>query len=225
MAASILVPWLIAGGAVAIAIVAIARARAAARDAGDSDRKAESLRDQLTASRERLEDIESKRRRAGEELVDLRHKLDKAKKRATRTDGRPQHASPAGSQDFEKDLEIARQARDAAREEVQKLSDEVARLRSQVRSDAARKPILDNAAIEALQGRATRLEAELGELAGELGQARKEAARLREKNKTQEQLYVSIRGELQAKKDRLRTQTEELERIRALKVVLNGSDT
>jgi chromosome segregation ATPase len=115
--------------------------------------------------------------------------------------------------------------RNTATEEARTLSEEVARLRSQIRSEATQKPSLDNPAIEALQQRAARLETELGGLRGELEKARKDAARLREKNKTQDQLYVSIRGELQAKKDRLRTQTEELERIRALKVVLNGNDT
>ena len=118
-----------------------------------------------------------------------------------------------------------RQTRDAATEEARKLSEEVARLRSLFRSEAAQKPVLDNSAIEALQQRAAHLESELGELRGELEKTRKDTSRLREKNKTQEQLYVSIRGELQAKKDRLRTQTEELERIRALKVVLNGNDS
>ena len=44
--------------------------------------------------------------------------------------------------------------------------------------------------------------------------------RLREKLDTQQQLYVASRGELEAKKDRLRTQTEEVERLRALSVVV-----
>ena len=39
---------------------------------------------------------------------------------------------------------------------------------------------------------------------------------------TQELLYVSIRSELDAKKDRLRTQQEELERLMALKAVVLG---
>ena len=38
--------------------------------------------------------------------------------------------------------------------------------------------------------------------------------------RTQDALYASLRGELEAKKDRLRTQQEELERLRALEVVL-----
>ena len=40
---------------------------------------------------------------------------------------------------------------------------------------------------------------------------------------TQELLYVSIRSELDAKKDRLRTQQEELERLMALKAVVLGA--
>jgi len=225
MAFSILVPWLVAGAAVAIAIVAVARARATAQEAADSLDEAETLREELATGRERLEASEVKRRRAGDDLADLRHKLDKAKKRAAKAAAGPQTASPSHSQAFEKDLEAVRQTRDAAIEEARKLSEEVARLRSLVRSEAAQKPLLDNPAIAALQQRTARLESELGELRGELEKTRKDTSRLREKNKTQEQLYVSIRGELQAKKDRLRTQTEELERIRALKVVLNGDDS
>ncbi len=43
---------------------------------------------------------------------------------------------------------------------------------------------------------------------------------MRQKLSTHEKLYVAIHGELAAKKDRLRGQTEELERLRALKVAV-----
>ena len=50
-------------------------------------------------------------------------------------------------------------------------------------------------------------------------------ARLKKKLSTQELLYVSIRNELAAKKDRLRTQQEEIERLRALRVSLLDTPT
>ncbi len=43
---------------------------------------------------------------------------------------------------------------------------------------------------------------------------------MKRKAAAQEKLYVAIRGELDAKKERLRTQQEELERLRALRLVL-----
>ena len=47
--------------------------------------------------------------------------------------------------------------------------------------------------------------------------------RLRGKAITQDKLYASMRLELEAKKDRLVTQQEELERLRALRVALMES--
>ena len=41
MAASLLLPWLLAGAAIAVALVAVARARSAARDAGEDARDRE----------------------------------------------------------------------------------------------------------------------------------------------------------------------------------------
>ena len=67
------------------------------------------------------------------------------------------------------------------------------------------------ARVEELRGRVTQLE-------GELGGARVEAERWQAKVRTQDKLYLAIRGELAAKKDRLRAQQEELERLRALRV-------
>jgi hypothetical protein len=41
---------------------------------------------------------------------------------------------------------------------------------------------------------------------------------MRKRMSNQEQLYASIRAELDVKKDRLRTQEEQLQRLQALKV-------
>jgi hypothetical protein len=50
--------------------------------------------------------------------------------------------------------------------------------------------------------------------------AERSLEKLRTKVRTQDQLYLVMRGELEAKKDRLRTQQEELERLQAFKVAV-----
>jgi len=57
-------------------------------------------------------------------------------------------------------------------------------------------------------------------LAASKSAAKKEISRLRGRLRTQESVYAQLRGELEAKKDRLKTQREELERLRAYKVTL-----
>ena len=54
----------------------------------------------------------------------------------------------------------------------------------------------------------------------ELGIARGTEARMRKRMSNQEQLYASLRAELDVKKDRLRTQEEQLQRLQALKVAV-----
>ena len=56
--------------------------------------------------------------------------------------------------------------------------------------------------------------------ADQLAKTDHDLQRMRKRVRNQDMLYTSIRSELDAKKDRLRTQQEELERLRALEVVL-----
>ncbi|MBW2496839.1 MAG: hypothetical protein JRF61_06150, partial [Deltaproteobacteria bacterium] len=60
----------------------------------------------------------------------------------------------------------------------------------------------------------------LSELEGQLDEARTNEARLRKRIARQEELYAALRGELEVKKDRLRAQTEQIERLQALKVTV-----
>ncbi len=66
--------------------------------------------------------------------------------------------------------------------------------------------------------------AEAGErlvkLENELQLAHQTQARARKRMANQDQLYAALRGELEAKKDRLRTQEEQLQRLQALKVAV-----
>jgi len=68
--------------------------------------------------------------------------------------------------------------------------------------------------------RAEKAEAQSASRARELGAARKEVGRLQERLRTQNKVYMALRGELEAKKDRLRQQREEIERLQAIKVAL-----
>ena len=74
--------------------------------------------------------------------------------------------------------------------------------------------------IPALEQKVASAEERAKQATSQLAKERHNVERLRGKLETQETLYVSIRSELDAKKDRLRTQQEELERMRALKAGL-----
>ena len=163
--------------------------------------------------------------RHGAEVAELRKRLDKVKRRAAQSGqrkGSPKLASV--QQGVELELEQTRRARDEAKAEALALSQELSRLRSQARLPKPTvEPLLDNAGIESLQQQlqSANRTAEAARL--ELSNLSKSDERLKRKLATQEVLYVSIRSELDAKKDRLRTQQEELERLMALKVALMDS--
>ena len=63
----------------------------------------------------------------------------------------------------------------------------------------------------------------IGKLQGQLELAKQSEVRMRKRMSNQEQLYASIRSELEVKKDRLRAQDERIQRLEALGVAL-GSD-
>ena len=50
--------------------------------------------------------------------------------------------------------------------------------------------------------------------------ARETESRMRKRMSNQEQLYASLRSELEVKKDRLRTQEERIQRLQALEVAV-----
>jgi len=72
-------------------------------------------------------------------------------------------------------------------------------------------------------GEATELVAKMTE---ELKLAKETELRTRKRMNNQEQLYASVRAELDVKKDRLRTQEEQIQRLQAMKVVVtNGAQS
>jgi chromosome segregation ATPase len=75
-----------------------------------------------------------------------------------------------------------------------------------------------------LRERAQLAELKLAEQDAPLTKAVREVERLKEKALTQETLYTSIRSELSLKKDQIRQQREEIERLRATKVAFGALD-
>jgi chromosome segregation ATPase len=221
MAFSTLLPWLTAAAAIALALVALVRIRAASLEASRREQALSALRGELASAREQLQKAALKQRHSSEELVQARHKLEKTKKRVAKAGPAPAGAAPSHMQSLEQELESARQVRDAAKSEARSLAAEVEQLRAKLRGETKPEPLLDNPAIDALQRRAAVAEAALAPLRKELAAAHKDGDTLREKIRTEKLLYVSMRGELQAKKERLRTQAEQIERLRALKVVVD----
>jgi chromosome segregation ATPase len=216
-----LIAWVLFGLTAAAAFSLFLRVRGLRIEGAAARLEADKLRAELVASRDQLTHAAAKHRRIVDESQELRRKLDKAKRRGTHAEGAPGPAV-ARIPELEAELERARQARDAAREEVDGLASELKRMRAQVSERPALPevpvPLLDNAAIEALQARARSIETELAAARRAEHEHARAQERLKAKLRTQDDLYVAIRGDLAAKKDRLRTQQEQIERLQALKV-------
>jgi chromosome segregation ATPase len=227
MSLLLLLPWLLLAAAVATAALLFVRTRSLAGELAASEAETRSRTDELQASDEQLDKAIAKQQRNGEELAQLRRKLEKARKRASRADGESHPATPSGAQSLEAAIETARRERNAAREErdaaqakAALLAQDLVKARAAIDAAAEVKTRLDDAAIEALEQRVETAGVEKKRLGKELAAAHTNEKRLREKLDTQQQLYVAIRGELEAKKDRLRTQKEEIERLQALRVAV-----
>ncbi len=191
-----------------------------------------------------LDRSEKARRRQAEELSNFRRKADKTRKRESRT-----AALPLGTAARVQDLEtaLARSERDRLRadSECERLAQEQVRLegllaqRSIPPSTAAAAPVVgatssppspppSQAPVEGAAADAeARLEAartadrqRVAELEAALVSREQDAARLKKRIANQEQLYAALRAELALKKDRLRAQEEQIERLQALQVAL-----
>jgi uncharacterized membrane-anchored protein YhcB (DUF1043 family) len=162
------------------------------------------------------------------EVADLRKRLDKAKRRVAQA--APKNVAVGSASvitELESQLEEARRLRDDSRQEAEALSRELSRVRqaSSVSAVKVETPVVEDAQLEGLRNQLEEARAALTRAKKELEASEKTRLKLKRKMDTQELLYVSIRSELDAKKDRLRTQQEELERLMALKaVVLGASD-
>jgi len=171
------------------------------------------------------------RAKQGEELADLRKRLDKSKKRSARAEkggGDLPLGTAARLTDLEAELERAERERDRGRAEREQLASEVATLEARLeveRRPAPALPAPPPAVATAGPSASELAEAQerIGDLQGQLELAKQSEVRMRKRMSTQEQLYASIRSELEVKKDRLRAQDERIQRLEALGVAL-GSD-
>jgi colicin import membrane protein len=204
--------------------------------------RARSLRAELDAALDRadglateLEQTSRVRKRQAEELAELRHRSEKARRRRSRTN-EPPLGTAARMRDqeervarVERERDRAERAGERARAEAESLADEVKRLGARldeagIALEAARAAPPETAAVEQTLGTVRAALEASEERARTLEQtlAARDAseARLRKRIQNQEQLYASLRAELEAKKDRLRTQEEQLQRLQALKVAV-----
>jgi hypothetical protein len=170
------------------------------------------------------------RRRQAEEFANLRKRVEKTKRRAMKGEDLPLGTS-ARIRDHEAEVERVGLERDRANAERESLLSAVADLENQlatsVRALAAATvptppPVPTELDMEIAKVKDATAENQLkvGTLEDELALAHKTEARLRKRLSNQEILYTSIRAELGVKADRLRTQEEELQRLRALKVAV-----
>jgi DNA repair exonuclease SbcCD ATPase subunit len=228
--------WIVAGLLAVAGVVALLRARSEAERVASLELQLEALEKELRASRAQKEKKAGAQLRKGDQDAELRRKLDKAKKRAAQA-REAEKAEAERVKGLEGELALRQSDLQGLRAELERASAAPAPARAPApvvrpvvvpkkrdpeevaRREAAAAQKKDED-IVAMEARVARAEAAAKSSADETAGHRKQMERLKGKHSTQELLYVSIRSELEAKKDRLRTQIEELERLRALKVAL-----
>ncbi len=243
-------PWVVAGLASLCAILLFMRLRAVQANLRESEDEVESFEEKLRGAAKRSEARSAGERRREDELPELRRKLEKARKRATQA-REEQRKESYRIKELEDRLRL--RGSDAPTTAAGRtLKTELAAV-SSVNSAptpvaAAPKPpepkapeppepkapepvsppapspeVIESEALAAAVKRAEQAEASRDQIRLKLAELEFQAKRRQAKVRTQEMLYASIRLELEAKKDRLGTQQEELERLRALRVVLMDS--
>ena len=185
---------------------------------------------ELEATQKRLEQRAAELRGRGEEIAELRKKHDKLKRRAG-DEREEEKSAPARIRTLEADLEAERADSRGARDEIVRLHAEVERSSAELArvtaelSRASDKltelaPLAERPGLETLERRAEAGEAKLAKLADALEGAQRDAAKYKGRWETLDKAYIVLRGELELKKDELRSQRVEVERLRALEVVL-----
>jgi chromosome segregation protein len=206
------------GLAIAAAVAAVAwRGERARRVALDFE--AEELREAAIAARRDAEAKTETKRARGDELVELRQRLDKAKRRAftAQEEKAPLEARIAALETElgDRERETKRLRDDLARleGEVEMANRDKTRLRDETqraveaREAAARVPRVDPEEQRSLAHRADAAEEEVRRLNGQLREIERDAMRYRQRERTHRRLYMVIRGELGAAQDRIRQLT------------------
>ncbi len=192
------------------------------------------------------------RSKQAEALAEQRKRADKARKRKNRSVPERPLGTAARITDLEQRIASAERERDGARDErdtlVERVGDLERRLADATRvarasppkdttqTDANAAGVHDAPATSGVEesggapDRQAELEAALAEereratkLDEGLRLAKQTEARMRKRMDNQEQLYASLRAELEVKKDRLRAQEEKIQRLEALEVVLGDA--
>ncbi|MBY0401726.1 hypothetical protein K2X89_15650 [Myxococcota bacterium] len=189
--------------------------------------------DELEAARKelsrRLEHESQARRKQAEDLVQLRSKSDKSKRRSEKTPELPL-GTAARIRDVELELERAQaglRRAEAARDEEARRADGLRAERDglKTRLEESIAPVervaeQGRAEVEKVQAELASVREQCLKQGEELAIARQTEARMRKRMDNQEQLYASLRAELEVKKDRLRTQEEQIQRLEAIKAVV-----
>ncbi|MEX2208339.1 MAG: hypothetical protein WEF50_19130 [Myxococcota bacterium] len=222
-----LLGWLCFAIAAGAAFVLFQRLRAAAAGGAALRSELDASAGELEALQKRVEHTRTELRSRGEELAELRKKHDKLKKRAGDT-LEEEKALPARIRTLEAELAAERVDSRAARDEIVRLHGELERTAAELAREQARAaqlvPPTDRDELEALARRASDADARRERLAAELETARHDVAKYRGRWETLDKAYVILRGELELKKDEVRAQRVELERLRTLEVVLNAPE-
>lgn len=222
--------WIAFALAGAVAVFLLQRERAAAAHAGVTAQKLAERDQELEATQKRLEQRAAELRARGEELSELRKKHDKLKRRAG-DEREEEKSAPARIRALEAELAAERADSRAARDEIVRLhgdgersAAELARVTVELERASAKvgelAPLASRPELDAVEKRASEGEARLAKLAAELENARRDAAKYKGRWETLDKAYLVLRGELELKKDEARAQRAELERLRALEVVL-----
>ena len=153
------------------------------------------------------ESARSERRESTDRIRDLEVQIAQAEQRA---------------ESLTQDLALAREELDGSLGQAARAEARVEELQQVV---AAKPPPADPEEVRGLRERAELAEQKLSEQDEPLGKAVGEIERLKQKARTQETLYTSIRSELSVKKEQIRQQREEIERLQATKVTLGAIDT
>jgi len=222
--------WIACAFALAIAGALFARLRSAeaGRSAAAAELAARSA--ELESTQKRLEQRSAELRARGEELSELRKKHDKLKRRAG-DEREEEKSAPARIRALETDLAAERADSRAARDEIVRLHGEAERSAAELArvgaelAAASQKlrevtPLADAGQLDALKARVQAGEERAAKLAAELATAQQNTTKYKGRWETLDKTYIVLRGELELKKDELRSLRVEVERLRALEVVL-----
>ncbi len=224
---AVLLGWLCFAIAAAAAALLFQRVRTADASRAALGVELGAARSELEALQKRVEQTRTDLRSRGEELGELRKKHDKLKKRAGES-LEEEKAQPARIRTLEAELLAERNDARAARDEIVRLHGELERAGAELAREQARAaelvPPTSQGELEGLSRRATEAESKREKLAGELETARHDVAKYKGRWETLDKAYVILRGELELKKDEVRAQRVELERLRTLEVILTAPE-